>query len=148
MTGAPGAPATSSEPGMPASALPAPLREIGFDQNLDRPLPLDMPFRDEAGPRRPARRLLRQQAGRAGVRLLRLPDALHAGAERRCRARSTCCRSTPGKDFEIVTVSFDPRETPAPAAAKKAVYLRALQAAGRRRRLAFPDRRSAVDRAR
>ena len=76
-----------------------------------------------SGRDRPARRLLRRAAGRAGVRLLRLPDALHAGAERRCRARSTCCRSTPGKDFEVVTVSFDPRETPAPAAAKKAVYL-------------------------
>jgi len=29
----------------------------------------------------------------------------------------------PGKDFEIVTVSFNPRDTPATAAAKKAVYL-------------------------
>ena len=29
----------------------------------------------------------------------------------------------PGKDFEIVTVSFDPRDTPATATAKKAVYL-------------------------
>jgi len=30
---------------------------------------------------------------------------------------------TPGKDFEIVTVSFDPRDTPASASAKKSVYL-------------------------
>jgi protein SCO1 len=29
----------------------------------------------------------------------------------------------PGKDFEIVTVSFDPRDTPATAAAKKAAYI-------------------------
>jgi protein SCO1/2 len=29
----------------------------------------------------------------------------------------------PGKDFEIVTVSFDPRDTPASASAKKATYL-------------------------
>jgi protein SCO1/2 len=29
----------------------------------------------------------------------------------------------PGKDFEIVTVSFNPRDTPASATAKKAVYL-------------------------
>jgi protein SCO1 len=29
----------------------------------------------------------------------------------------------PGKDFEIVTVSFDPRDTPASAAAKKAHFL-------------------------
>src|SRR5207247_10955362 len=29
----------------------------------------------------------------------------------------------PGTDFEIVTVSFDPRDTPTTATAKKAVYL-------------------------
>ena len=35
---------------MPASALPAPLREIGFDQNLDRAACRSTsPFRDEAG---------------------------------------------------------------------------------------------------
>ena len=33
-------------------------------------------------PRREARRLLRPQAGGAGVRVLRVPDAVHAGAER------------------------------------------------------------------
>ena len=48
---------------------------------------------------------------------------MHAGAQRRWRARSACCRSKPGKDFEVVTVSFDPRDTPALAAAKKADYL-------------------------
>ncbi len=36
-------------PGMPAAAVPAPLREIGFDQNLDQPVPLDTTFLDEAG---------------------------------------------------------------------------------------------------
>ena len=60
------------------------------------------------------------------------------GADERARA---CCRSTPGKDFEVVTVSFDPRDTPALAAAKKADYLARYQRAGRRARLALPDRR-------
>ena len=36
----------------PASAIPAPLREIGFDQQLDQPLPLDTEF---SGRRRGAR---------------------------------------------------------------------------------------------
>jgi protein SCO1/2 len=36
----------------------------------------------------------------------------------------------PGKDFEIVTVSFDPRDTPATAAAKKASYLERYKRAG------------------
>ena len=29
----------------------------------------------------------------------------------------------PGKEFEVVTVSFDPRETPTLAAAKKKTYV-------------------------
>ncbi len=29
----------------------------------------------------------------------------------------------PGQDFEIVTVSFNPKDTPATASAKKAVYI-------------------------
>jgi protein SCO1/2 len=37
---------------------------------------------------------------------------------------------TPGQDFEIVTVSFDPRDTPAAAAAKKSHYLERYSRAG------------------
>ena len=37
------------EAGMVSSALPAPLREIGFDQNIGQRLPLDTPVRDEDG---------------------------------------------------------------------------------------------------
>src|SRR5438093_7252253 len=50
MTGAPTA-GYRQQPGAPASAVPAALREIGFDQNLDRPLPLDTEFSDEDGHR-------------------------------------------------------------------------------------------------
>ena len=48
MTGAPTA-GYRAAPGLSASTMPAPLREIGFDQNLDRPLPLDTKFLDEHG---------------------------------------------------------------------------------------------------
>jgi protein SCO1/2 len=36
----------------------------------------------------------------------------------------------PGKDFDIVTISFDPRETPSLAAAKKVTYLQRYKRAG------------------
>src|SRR5438477_12543751 len=49
MTSAPSSGAYKREPGTPSSVLPRPLREIGFDQNLDRPIPLDVAFRDESG---------------------------------------------------------------------------------------------------
>src|SRR4030088_380634 len=45
MTGAPAA-GYKREPGMTASTIPAPLREIGFDQNLDQRVPLDTPLVD------------------------------------------------------------------------------------------------------
>jgi protein SCO1/2 len=48
MTGAPNT-GFKREPGMTASAIPAPLREIGFDQHLDEQLPLETPLRDETG---------------------------------------------------------------------------------------------------
>jgi len=70
------------EPGIASTALPAPLREIGFDQNIDRRLPLETTFRDEAGATGASRRLLREEAGDSGVRVLRLPDAVHDGDQR------------------------------------------------------------------
>ncbi|MGH7123837.1 MAG: hypothetical protein ACREFI_05655 [Stellaceae bacterium] len=46
MTGSP-TPGYKLDPATPASATPAPLREIGFDQNLNQHVPLDTTFRDE-----------------------------------------------------------------------------------------------------
>ncbi len=37
------------EAGTASSAVPPPLREIGFDQNIDRQLPLDVDVMDEGG---------------------------------------------------------------------------------------------------
>src|SRR5260370_42082488 len=45
--GAPGA-GYRPESGVPSSARPPALREIGFDQNLNGQLPLDTPFKDES----------------------------------------------------------------------------------------------------
>ena len=46
----------------------------------------------------------------------------------------------PGKDFEVVSVSIDPRETPEMAREKKAHYVAAIRQAVHRQRLALPDR--------
>ena len=116
----------------PNPTLPPPLRDVGFDQKLNEQVPLDLAFRDEAGRAGQARRLFRRQAGHPGAGLLPLPDALHAGAQRPGPGPCSTCRSTPGKDFDVVTVSFDPRETPDLAAAKKQTYVRALRPARRR----------------
>ena len=46
-----------------------------------------------------------------------------------------------GSDYEVVTVSFNPKETWQLADAKKANYVEKYQRGGRQGRLAFPDRR-------
>ncbi len=107
---------------MNASTVPAPLREIGFDQNLDALVPLDTPFRDESG--RTVR--LGDYFGRRPVVMVfayydcpMLCTLVINGLSSALKVMSL----SPGQDFEIVTVSFDPRDTPASATAKKASYL-------------------------
>jgi protein SCO1/2 len=110
------------EPGIVSTALPAALREIGFDQNIDQRVPLDTAFRDEAG----ARVHLGDYFGKKAVVMVfayydcpMLCTQVISGLSSALGVMSL----NPGKDFEIVTVSFNPRDTPASATAKKAVYL-------------------------
>ena len=117
------------EPGLPSSAIPKPLREIGFDQNLNQAIPLDIWFTDEQG-----RSVgLGDYFGARPVVLV----FVYYDCPMLCTTVLNSLTSTlrmlsldPGKDFEIVTVSFDPREKPALAAAKKASYLERYKRAG------------------
>jgi protein SCO1/2 len=121
MTGAPVA-GYRREPGMAASVVPAPLREIGFDQRLDERVPMDVEFKDDEG------RMVRlgEYFGRKPVVLA----FVYYDCPMLCTMVLSSITSTlgvlsldPGKDFELVMVSFDPRETPELAARKKAEYL-------------------------
>lgn len=114
------APARADEP---ASQVPLVLRDIGFDQRLGEPLPLDAQFRDEAG--RPVR--LGQYFGQKPV----IVSVVYYGCPMLCTLSLNGLASgldalgfDVGKEFEVVTVSFDPREGPELAAAKKAAYLK------------------------
>jgi len=121
MTGSPTA-GYRQEPGMTSSTMPAPLREIGFDQNLDKHVPLDTAFTDETGH-------VVRIGDYFGTRPVVLVFAYY-DCPMLCTLVINVLASAldvlslePGKDFEIVTVSFDPRDTPATAAAKKAAYI-------------------------
>jgi protein SCO1/2 len=122
MATAPGATGYKQETGMVSSALPAPLRGIGFDQNIDQHVPLDTVFRDESG----ASVRLGDYFGRRPVVLVFAYFDCPMLCTQVINGLSSALgvlTLVPGKDFEIVTVSFNPRDTPASAAAKKAVYL-------------------------
>jgi protein SCO1 len=111
---------SSSQP--PSNKLPELLTEIGLDQQLDAQVPLDLRFKDEAG--RDVR--LGDYFGRKPVIL----TLVYYECPMLCTQVLNGLTSalgvlsfTVGQEFDIVTVSFDPKETPELAAAKKAAYL-------------------------
>ena len=109
-------------PAPPAAERPKILTDVGFDQHLGDTVPLDAVFRDESG-----------RAVRLGDYFGKRPVVLSL-AYYECPMLCTVTLNglasaldvlafDPGRDFEIVNVSFEPKETPALAAAKKAAYL-------------------------
>lgn len=104
--------------------MPAVLRGVDVEEHLNARLPLEIPFTDEKGMRVPLARHV--ATGRPVVLYLgyyRCPmlcDKVLDGVIQALRAT----RLAPGRDFEVVTVSIDPRETPALARAKKQAYVR------------------------
>jgi protein SCO1/2 len=105
-----------------ADEKPALLKDIGIDQKLDSALPLALPFRDEAG--RAVR--LKDFFGKRPVVLA----LVYYNCPMLCTqvlngliASLNVMSLSAGDDFDVVLVSFDPRETPEMARAKKEAYL-------------------------
>ena len=105
-------------------ALPGALQGVGIDQKLNARIPLDLVFRDEAG--RPVPLSTFFQGGKPVILALvyyRCPmlcTQILNGLESALKPVSL----NPGRDFEIVSVSFDPKDTPETAGAKKQMYLK------------------------
>jgi protein SCO1 len=115
-------PGVRPEPGMPSSQTPTVLSNVSFEQRLNEQLPLDLAFKDEAG----NTVKLGQYFGRKPVILTfvyyecpMLCTEVLNGLESSLRVLN----ETIGKEFDVVTVSFDPKETPVLAAGKKKAYL-------------------------
>jgi len=104
--------------GPAAAAMPAVLRNVGFEPPLNGQMPLDLAFRDETG--RSVQ--LRDYFGSKPVVLAfvyygcpMLCDQVEQGVVGSLRMLSF----NPGRDYDVVFVSFDSRETPEMAAEKK-----------------------------
>jgi len=105
-------------------ALPPILKSVGIDQRLNESIPLDVTFRDEDGREvklgdyfgsKPV--VLVMAYFRCPMLCTQVLNGLVEGL------RET--ELTIGKDFRVLTVSFDPSDSPKMAAAKKANYIRA-----------------------
>ncbi len=112
-----------------SNAQPAILREIGIDQKLNAQLPLALAFRDESG----QTVLLQQYFGAKPVILAfvyyECPMLCTQVLNGLLESLKTLSFDV-GNQFEVVTVSFDPGETSALAAAKKEIYLKQYGRAG------------------
>jgi protein SCO1/2 len=108
--------------GPPASVTPPQLEEVTFKQRLNERLPLEATFRDDAG-----------RTVRLGDYFGKKPVVL-AFVYYQCPMLCTQVMNglssafgvlpfEPGQDFDVVLVSFDPRDTPAIAAEKKRAHL-------------------------
>lgn len=107
----------------PAERLPPQLGNVGIEQRLNQLIPLDLEFRDEAG-----------QTVRLNEYFQEGKPVVLSLVYFRCRMMCSQVLSSlagalryvkfdVGRQFEVLTVSFDPTETPTIASAAKKEYL-------------------------
>ena len=102
---------------------PVDLKDIGIDQKLDQLVPLDLTFKDETG--KTVRLGDYFQAGRPVIlNLVYYTCPMLCGEELAGESSALAVlRFTPGKEYEAVSVSFNPDETPENAADAKKTYI-------------------------
>ena len=107
----------------PANVRPPRLENVGIEQHLDAQIPADLTFRDETG----STVKLSDYFGKKPL-ILNLVyyncTMLCGEALAGLTGAMRLLKFEVGKEFDVVTVSFDPRETPQIAAAKKQEYLK------------------------
>ncbi|HVG39821.1 MAG TPA: SCO family protein [Pyrinomonadaceae bacterium] len=117
------------EIGETSNGMPPALKETKIEQKLGDQIPLDLTFRDEAG----ASVQLKQYFNQRPVIVTLVYYDCPMLCNQVLNALTGALKAVPfavGKDFDIVTVSFDPKETPELAARKKQVYLEDLKQPG------------------
>ena len=116
------APGVRPDSALPSDKSPLVLSRVSFEQRLDQQLPLELPFKDENG----AAVKLGDYFGRKPIVLTfvyyecpMLCTEVLNGLESALRVLNESI----GREFDVVTVSFDPKETPVLALGKKKAYL-------------------------
>ena len=117
------------ESGSVSTGLPMVLKDIGIDQRLNEPVPLDAVFKDEQG--REVR--LGDYFKGKPVVLAMVYYSCPMLCNQILNGMLSSFRQVPfnaGEDYQIVAVSFNSRETPQLAANKKQTYVKAYNRAG------------------
>ncbi|MFQ5599163.1 MAG: SCO family protein [Candidatus Krumholzibacteriia bacterium] len=109
-------------PARAQDGIPPQLREVGFDQNLGAQVPLDLVFRDEAGAEVELGRYFGDKPVVLALVYYECP-MLCSMVLNGLTSSLRVLKFDIGSDFEVLTISFDPGETPELAAAKKRNYV-------------------------
>ncbi|HKN76498.1 MAG TPA: SCO family protein [Candidatus Acidoferrum sp.] len=113
-----GAQAVPSSTGPAAQNMPAVLQNVGFEPPLNAHLPLDLAFRDETGRNVQLRAYFTQKPILLALVYYGCPMLCNQ-TEQGVVGALRMLSFNPGRDYEVVFVSFDPRESPDMAAQKK-----------------------------
>jgi len=104
-------------------------RGVGIDQKLNSQIPLNLVFRNEAGQNVPLSTYFTAKPVVLALVYYRCPNLCDVTMTEMVTSLRRVSLE-PGKDYEVVIVSFDPRETPDLAAAKKANYQKEFREPG------------------
>ncbi|HWF93117.1 MAG TPA: SCO family protein [Terriglobales bacterium] len=113
----------------PANMRPPGLKHVGIEQHLDEQVPLNLAFKDETGKNVQLGDYFGKRPVILSLVYYRCPmlcGQLLEGLESALRVIDF----DPGKQFDVITVSFDPSDTPAIAAAKKAEIMARYKRSG------------------
>ena len=114
-------PSVNPSSGIPASQMPAVLSTVSFDQRLNQQLPLDLPFKDEDGREVRLGAFFGQRPVILAFVYYECP-MLCTQVLNGLTTSLTVLDERVGREFDVVAVSFDPRETPVLASGKKKAY--------------------------
>jgi protein SCO1/2 len=115
--------------GPSAAVKPPRLTNVGIEQRLNQQIPLDLAFRDETGKAVHLGDYLGKKPVILSLVYYRCPmlcSELLVGLESALKV----LKFDVGKEFDVVTVSFDPKDTPEAATAKKAAILNRYKRTG------------------
>ncbi|MDQ3011745.1 MAG: SCO family protein [Acidobacteriota bacterium] len=109
----------------PAMMKPPVLKDVGIDQLLNNQVPLDLEFKDETGRTVKLGEYFKGKPVVLSLVYYDCPQLCNMVLNGLMNVLKTLPMQ-PGKDFEAVTVSFDPKEKPELAAQKRDTYLQKL----------------------
>lgn len=106
-----------------SSERPNLLRDVKWEQKLDSQLPLDTPFVDEDGKSVKLGDYFRDRPVFLALVYYECPQLCTQVLNGLVKSVDTIPQLSAGKEFDIIALSFDPKESPGLAKAKKQAYL-------------------------